>query len=82
MKKARRAPGISDSRVHSDLLEVPSTTVLCAVKGVGQQRVQVPPGNWIAPPGSNRSSGRGDEAAGASGVEGREGDLASMQAVM
>jgi len=41
-----------------------------------------PPGNWIAPPGSNRSSGGGNEAAEASGVEGREGDLASMQAVM
>ena len=29
------------------------------------------PGNWIAPPGSNRSGGGGNEAAGASGVEGR-----------
>jgi hypothetical protein len=29
-----------------------------------------PPGNWIAPPGSNRSGG-GDKAAEASGVEGR-----------
>jgi hypothetical protein len=54
----------------------------CAVKGAGQQRVRFPPGNWFAPPGSNRSSGLGNEAAGASGVEGREGDLASVQAVM
>jgi hypothetical protein len=54
----------------------------CAVKGAGQQWVQIPPGNWIAPPGSNRSSGGSNEAAEASGVEGREGDLASMQAVM
>jgi hypothetical protein len=30
-----------------------------------------PPGNWIAPPGSNRSSGGGNKAVGASGVEGR-----------
>ena len=30
-----------------------------------------PPGNWIAPPGSNRSGGGGNEAAEASGVEGR-----------
>src|SRR5712691_3851492 len=30
-----------------------------------------PPGNWIAPPGSNRSGGGGNKAAGASGVEGR-----------
>jgi len=28
-------------------------------------------GNWIAPPGSNRSGGGGNKAAGASGVEGR-----------
>jgi hypothetical protein len=54
----------------------------CAVKGAGQQWVKFPPGNWFAPPGSNRSSRGGNEAAGASGVEGRSGDLASMQAVM
>jgi len=29
------------------------------------------PGNWIAPPGSNRSGGGGNKAAGASDVEGR-----------
>jgi hypothetical protein len=40
-----------------------------------------PPGNWIAPPGSNRSGGGGNEAAEASGVEGRIGDSASLQAV-
>jgi len=44
--------------------------------------VQIPPGNWIAPPGSNRSSSGGDESAGASGVESRIGDSAIMQAVM
>ena len=43
----------------------------CAVKGVGPQRETNPPGNWIAPPGSNRSGGGGNKAAGASGVEGR-----------
>ena len=41
------------------------------MKGAGQQRVQVPPGNWIAPPGSNRSSRGGNETTEASGVEGR-----------
>jgi hypothetical protein len=56
--------------------------ILCAVKGAGPQWVQFPPGNWIAPPGSNRSSRGGNESAGAFGVEGREGDLAIMQAVM
>src|SRR5271168_931280 len=55
-----------------------STTVLCAVKCAGQQWVQVPPGTWIAPPGSNRSNGRGNEAVEASGVDGREGDLAKQ----
>jgi len=30
-----------------------------------------PPGNWIAPPGSNRSGGGDNKAVGASGVEGR-----------
>ena len=43
--------------------------------------MKVPPGNWIAPPGSNRSGGGGNETVGASGVEGHLGDLASMQAV-
>jgi hypothetical protein len=43
----------------------------CAVKGAGQQRVQVPPGNWIPPPGSNRSSGGGNEAVGAFEERGR-----------
>jgi hypothetical protein len=52
-----------------------------AVKSADQLRVKVPPENWFAPLGSNRSGGRGNEAVGASGVEGRLGDLASMQAV-
>jgi len=53
----------------------------CAVKSASPQRVRVPPGSWFAPPGSNQSGGRGNEVVGASGVEGRLGDLASMQAV-
>ncbi len=36
------------------------------------------PGTGFAPPGSNRSGGRGNETVGASGVEGHLGDLASM----
>src|SRR6516164_9469971 len=44
-------------------------------------RLYPDPGNWFAPPGSNRSGSGGNEAVGASGVEGRLGDLASMQAV-
>ena len=50
-------------------------------KGGGLQRVQVPPGNWFAPPGSNRSSGGGNEAVEAFDVKGRYGDSASVQAV-
>jgi len=53
----------------------------CAVKGGGPQRELNPPGNWFAPPGSNQSSSGGNETAEASGAEGREGDLASVQAV-
>ena len=45
-------------------------TSVCAVKGAAQQWVRVPPGNWIAPPGNNQSSGGSDEAAEASGAEG------------
>jgi hypothetical protein len=59
-----------------------NTAFTCAVKGVGQQWVKVPPGNWIAPPGSNRGSGGSNETAEASGVEGLLGDSASMQAVI
>jgi len=43
----------------------------CAVKGAGLQRVQLPPGNWFAPPGSNRSGSGGNKAVGAFDVEGR-----------
>ena len=53
----------------------------CAVKRWWSTAGVYPPGNWFAPPGSNRSSGRGNEAAEAFGAEGRIGDLASMQAI-
>ena len=39
------------------------------------------PGNWFAPPGSNRSSGGGNEATEAFGERVALGDSASMQAV-
>ncbi len=41
------------------------------VKEVVYRGLKVPPGNWFAPPGSNRSGSGGNEAAGASDVEGR-----------
>ena len=40
-------------------------------KALVHRGLKVPPGNWFAPPGSNRSSGGGNEAAEASDVEGR-----------
>ena len=45
------------------------------------QWVQVPPGNSVAPAGSNRSGGRGNETAEAFEATGRLGDPASRQAV-
>jgi hypothetical protein len=50
-------------------------------KGAGLQRVQLPPGNSVAPAGSNRSGGGGNETAGAFDGKGRLGDSASRQAV-
>ena len=35
------------------------------------QRVQLLPGNWFAPPGSNRGGSGGNKAVGALGVKGR-----------
>jgi len=43
-------------------------------KGTGLQRVRTPPGNWIAPAGSNRSDIACEEAAEAFGVKGVCGD--------
>ena len=53
----------------------------CAVKRRRSTAGVYPPGNWFAPPGSNQSRSGGNETAEASGAEGREGDLASVQAV-
>jgi len=53
------------------------------VKEVVYRGLKVPPGNWFAPPGSNRSGSGGNEAAGASDVEGRfQATRRVMQAVM
>jgi hypothetical protein len=40
-------------------------------KALDHSGMKGPSGNWIAPPGSNRSGGGGNKAVGASGVEGR-----------
>jgi hypothetical protein len=51
------------------------------VEGVGLQWVQIPPGNWVAPAGSYRSGGGGNETVGAFETVCRFGDAASRQAV-
>ena len=53
----------------------------CAVKGADSQRGTVPPENWFALPGNNRSVGGGNEAGEAFDAEGRLSDLVSVQAV-
>ena len=73
---------IGDPEVIAEVaLGLDNAVTVCAVKGGGPQRELNPPGNWFAPPGSNRSSGGGNKAAEAFGVEGRIGDSASVQAV-
>jgi hypothetical protein len=72
---------LSNRKAFGGLGQLVSRITGCAVKGGGPQRELNPPGNWFAPPGSNRSSSGGNEAAEAFGVEGRIGDLASVQAV-
>jgi PAS domain S-box-containing protein len=58
--------------------ELTRACFMCAVESAGPLQVQVLPGSWFVPPGSNRSGGGGNKAVGASGAEGRYGDLASM----
>ena len=55
-----------------------SLTFACAVKRRWSTAGESPARELFAPPGSNRSSSGGNEAAEASGVEGRVGDLASL----
>jgi hypothetical protein len=67
--RRRRESFVSSHREAKATAPVLDST--CAVKGAGLQRVQLPPGNWFAPPGSNRSGSGGNEAVGAFDVEGR-----------
>ena len=55
--------------------------IQCAVKRCWSTASESLARELFAPPGSNRSGGGGNKAAGASGVEGRYGDSASVQAV-
>jgi hypothetical protein len=82
MRGNREVPGLPGRAVISGRSGKSSLDFQCAVKRRWSTAGKVPPGNWFAPPGSNRSSGGGNETAEASGVEGRVGDMASLQAVM
>ena len=62
----------------SSIISSYKSALMCAVKSASPLQVQVLPGSWFVPPGSNRSGGGGNKAVGASGVEGRYGDLASV----
>ena len=75
LRRRSESPAISHRETTATAPLLDST---CAVKSAGPLQVQVLPGNWFVPPGSNRSGGGGNKAVGASGVEGRYGDLASM----
>jgi hypothetical protein len=55
--------------------------IRCAVKRRWSTASESLARELFAPPGSNRSGGGGNKAVGASGVEGRYGDSASVQAV-
>ncbi len=50
----------------------PNDWVSVAVKGFGFPGVTMPPGNWVAPAGSYRSGGGGNEAVGAFETTGRQ----------
>jgi hypothetical protein len=70
-------------------LKVPTRTTvsLCLHYSVRRERCWFTVGANLArelvrSPGSNRSNGGGNEVVEAFGVEGREGDLASVRAVM
>jgi len=64
-----------------DSLQALTHIIQCAVKRRWSTASESLARELFAPPGSNRSGGGGNKAVGASGVEGRYGDSASVQAV-
>ena len=72
----QRAPG--SGRVSRGPRVRPSAS---RAEGVGLQWVRFPPGNWVAPAGSYRSGGGGNETVGAFETDGPLGGSASRQAV-
>src|SRR4029077_12055853 len=61
----------SSNNHRATTVTAPVLDSTCAVKGAGLQRVKLPPGNWCAPPGSNRSGGGGNKPVGAFDGKGR-----------
>jgi len=61
----RQPPKVSESFIANADSAVSQLGQQCAVKGAGLQWVHLPPGNWFAPPGSNRSGGEGNQTVGA-----------------
>jgi hypothetical protein len=70
--------GTRDGAVRSSDETLVMRVERCAVESRCFSVGDNPPGNWFVPPGNNRSGGRGNEAAGAFGVEGRFSDSVSM----
>src|SRR6266568_7773500 len=83
--KANVVAGKKPSREHAIVSVAPATSSKSRFHVRRERRWftagESPARELFAPPGSNRSGGEGNEAVGASGVEGRVGDSASMQAV-
>jgi len=79
MEHAAKRHSINDSAVDTKPYDAtPNLTFACAVKRRWFTAGESPARELFVPPGSNRSSSGGNEAAEASGVEGRVGDLASL----
>lgn len=65
----------------SDLCQIVLKVTCAGEKALILSGGEVPPGNWFAPPGGNRSSGGGNEAMKPLMKRVALGDPASMQAV-
>ena len=79
MKAGMASRLFMDGCGKADSVGFVGSSPVCTVKGVGLQWVQFPPGNWVAPAGSNRSGGGGNEAVGAFGETGHSSGSASRR---
>ena len=66
MSESTAFPDVIRRRKNRNQYQFTSKSVsVCAVKGFGFPGVTMPPGNWVAPAGSYRSGGGGNETVGA-----------------